>query len=244
MYIESTNSTNTLMKTMLHEQEFFTIWTGNQTAGRGQAGNSWESEPGKNLTFSVLLHVDDIPTEALFRLSMLVPLAIVNTLNGGPATIKWPNDIYIGDKKVCGILIENVLGEQRSAIVGIGLNVNQRLFVSPAPNPTSLAQETGRDYELEPLLDAIIAEMRRLRPLLHEPEVLKREYMSRLYRREGYHPYVEREVSIAPTAIQQGTTDAVFEARILDVEQDGHLVLETRAGQIRKYHFKQIRYVL
>lgn len=243
MYIETTNSTNTLMKTLLPQEEFFTIWTGNQTAGRGQAGNSWESEPGKNLTFSVLLRPNDIPTEAYFRLNMLVSLAVITTL-GGSATIKWPNDIYIGDRKLCGILIENILGAERFAIAGIGLNVNQTRFVSPAPNPTSLALETGREYALEPLLEQIIDEMKKLRPLLTEPETQKAMYMQHLYRRDGYYPYVEREVSTAPTMIQQERTPETFEARIADILDDGTLLLERRNGETRNYHFKQIRYVL
>ena len=263
MYIATTHSTNTLMKTMLPREEFFTIWAGEQTAGRGQAGNSWEAEPGKNLTFSTLLRPDDIPVEAFFRLNMLVSLAVVNTiqqtygllnseafnsssaaLNGGIATIKWPNDIYIGDKKVCGILIENILGEKKYAIAGVGLNVNQRVFVSNAPNPTSLALETGHEWELEPLLEQIIKEMKALRPLLCEPEELKSRYMRMLYRREGYWPYIEREVSTAPTMIAQGASADIFEARIIDILDDGTLLLERRDGEKRNYHFKQIRYVL
>lgn len=234
---------------MLPREEFFTIWAGEQTAGRGQAGNSWEAEPGKNLTFSTLLRPDDIPVEAFFRLNMLVSLAVVNAINseafnGCRATIKWPNDIYIGDKKVCGILIENLLGEKKYAIAGVGLNVNQRVFVSNAPNPTSLALETGHEWELEPLLEQIIKEMKALRPLLCEPEELKSQYMRLLYRREGYYPYVEREVSIAPTMIQQGATPESFDAKIVDVKDDGTIVLERRDGKKKNYHFKQIRYVL
>lgn len=249
MYIATTHSTNTLMKAMLPREEFFTIWAGEQTAGRGQAGNSWEAEPGKNLTFSTLLRPDDIPVEAFFRLNMLVSLAVVNAINseafnGCSATIKWPNDIYIGDKKVCGILIENILGEQKYAIAGVGLNVNQRVFVSNAPNPTSLALETGHEWELEPLLEQIIKEMKALRPLLCEPEELKSRYMRLLYRREGYWPYVEREVSTAPTMIAQGASADIFEARIIDILDDGTLLLERRDGEKRNYHFKQIRYVL
>lgn len=258
MYIEQTNSTNTLMQTLLPQEEFFTIWTDNQTAGRGQAGNGWEAEPGKNLTFSVLLRPDDIEAGALFRLSMLVPLAIVRVLNEQvtlpePATIKWPNDIYVGDKKICGILIENILSHQaRYSIVGIGLNVNQRVFVSNAPNPSSLALLTGQEYDREVLLEAIVAQTRSLRPWLQEPERLKKEYMQYLYRREGWYPYVEREVSTAPTMIVQReectprglVQSEQFMARIVDVEDDGHLVLQTEDSQEHRYHFKQIRYVI
>lgn len=259
MFISQTNSTNTLLREMLPQPEMFHIWTDYQTAGRGQSGNTWESERGKNLTFSVLLCPDDIPVEALFRLSMLVPLAIVNTLNsperealnGHRATVKWPNDIYIGDKKLCGILIENILpssatdGLSRAySIAGIGLNVNQKVFIGGAPNPTSLALETGHEWDREVLLGSIIDELSRLRPLLREPEALKAQYMQRLYRREGYHPYVEREVSTTPTMNATPDTEGLFMARIVDIEDDGHLVLETTDGDRRRYHFKQIRYVL
>ncbi len=236
------------------QKELFYIWTDYQTAGRGQAGNSWESEEGKNLTFSVLLCPKDIPVEALFRLSMLVPLALVRVLRqttGLPATIKWPNDIYIGDRKVCGILIENLLSSPSEgeagglfSIAGIGLNINQTRFVSPAPNPTSLAIETGREWDRKALLLQYIDELRTMRSLLTQPSELKQAYMSMLYRREGYHPYVEREVSTQPTTIQQAITEGMFMARIADILDDGQLLLETPTGERRTYHFKQIRYII
>lgn len=236
------------MREMLPQPEFFTIWTDFQTAGRGQAGNSWESEEGKNLTFSVLLHTDDIPPERQFVLSMVVPLAMVRVLNrlcpaAEPYTIKWPNDIYVGDRKLAGILIENILGENRYAIVGVGLNVNQTRFVSPAPNPTSLALETGREWDRETLLEAMVEELKGLRMTVLD-EQLKQAYMASLYRREGYHPYVEREVNTIPTMNQQGYCEGAFEAHIADVLADGSLVLQLRSGEKKKYHFKQIRYIV
>lgn len=261
MYIETTNSTNTLLKQMLPQEEYFAIWAGEQTAGRGQAGNGWESEKGKNLTMSVLLRPSELTHGELFRLNMLVSIAVLRSLtldsdcgklsNGAWVSIKWPNDIYIGDKKVCGILIENIFSgsSQCDSIVGIGLNVNQTVFVSNAPNPTSLLLETGQTWDIRALKEQIVAQLKALRPLLQQPELLKSLYMDCLYRREGFWPYVEREVSLSPTmplvgGEAQRCEREIFEARIADVADDGCLVLETRDGEQRTYHFKQVRYVL
>ncbi len=266
----------------------FTVYTFRQTAGRGQAGNAWESEPGKNLSFSTLVHIHTI--EEASRLNMLVPLAVVNVLSkvkgqrstaqqivrsavqerkvesqgsrgeGREAkdedgfTIKWPNDIYWGDKKVAGLLNENVIIGNRIAyaVAGIGVNVNQEVFRSDAPNPVSLKQITGETYELEPMIDAIVAEMERLLPLLQDYEALKREYMAHLYRKTGFHLYVEREVSTAPTSIastkevkgQRSKVKGSFLAEIADIDDFGRLVLRSETGELKTYHFKEIRFVI
>ena len=220
LHIDQTPSTNTWLMTHCREEDYpnlFTVYTFRQTAGRGQAGNAWESEPGKNLSFSTLVHIHTI--EEASRLNMLVPLAVVNVLSKVHSaadrpersagkkgqrstaqqivrsavqerkvkeefTIKWPNDIYWGDKKVAGLLNENVIIGNRIAyaVAGIGVNVNQTQFLSGAPNPVSLKQITGQTYELEPMIDAIVAEMEQLLPLLQDYEALKREYMAHLYR--------------------------------------------------------------
>ena len=120
------------------------VSTYNQTAGRGQRGNSWESEPHKNLTFSVLLKPQHIIAREQFYISEIVSVAIVNTLRkyiiDQPIAIKWPNDIYVNDDKICGILIENTLSGYSisQSIAGIGININQQTFLSNAPNPISL----------------------------------------------------------------------------------------------------------
>ena len=137
MYIEQTNSTNTLLKELIakcQEPEF--IYAGYQTAGRGQTGNSWESEKGKNLICSILLP----PNKNLYFLNIAVSVAIhrkISELGISELGIKWPNDIYWKDKKLAGILLENAIigNEVKSAIAGIGLHVNQTAFVSDAPNP-------------------------------------------------------------------------------------------------------------
>ena len=281
LHIDQTPSTNTWLMTHCREEDYpnlFTVYTFRQTAGRGQAGNAWESEPGKNLSFSTLVHIHTI--EEASRLNLLVPLAVVNVLSkvkgqradilppptGTPPTlggelrdkeeftIKWPNDIYWGDKKVAGLLNENVIIGNRIAyaVAGIGVNVNQEVFRSDAPNPVSLKQITGETYELEPMIDAIVAEMEQLLPLLQDYEALKREYMAHLYRKTGFHLYVEREVSVKPTSIastkevkgQRSKVKGSFLAEITDVDEFGRLVLRSETGELKTYHFKEIRFVI
>ena len=131
-----------------------------QTAGHGQATNHWESEDGKNLLFSLLLRPSVIPASEQFIITEIVTLAIINALQDyirQRITIKWPNDIYVGDKKLCGILIENALCGPviDTCIVGIGININQELFTSDAPNPISLKQLNGRDNDREEIFEEI-----------------------------------------------------------------------------------------
>ena len=164
-WLDSCASTNSVLAGCADAPAGLVIATREQTAGRGQRGNTWEAQPGANLTFSLLLRPAAIPAARQFELSMIVSLAIVDTVDavledaGCPlrAEIKWPNDIYVADRKICGILIENTLTGRSidRSIVGIGLNVNQTVFLSDAPNPASLCGFTGRAYMLEPLLERL-----------------------------------------------------------------------------------------
>lgn len=240
MYIERTNSTNSLLKELLAKGEWpadeHFLRAGFQTAGRGQTGNGWESEAGKNLLCSILLP----PRENLFELNIVVAVAVQRML-GEAFTIKWPNDIYWQDKKVAGILIENaILGNAiKYSIAGIGLNVNQTEFVSDAPNPVSLKQITGKDYDLDEMMQRLYAETQKALE-----ENVWEEYKSHMYRREGWFPYVEREVSTAPTMNADAHAACQFMARIEDILPTGEIVLCDQQGNRRTYHFKQIRYVV
>ena len=249
MYIRQTNSTSTLLREQYSDDlpNLYTIRTDYQSAGRGQAGNGWESEDGKNLLFSTLLRCE-VQAAEQFRLTMAVSVAMTEVLAhhlpaGGSLTIKWPNDIYFGDKKLAGILVENTLAGSRVAysIVGIGLNVNQRVFRSPAPNPVSMQQITGKEYDAAALLDEYLAALPRWLDM--PAELLQEAYMSRLYRRTGLHPYIEREVSLVPTAIAQNA-DGAFLAEIQGITPQGELVLRKENGETKAYHFKQIRFVI
>ena len=239
MYIKATNSTNSLMKEMLAKGEWPEgerfLYTGYQTAGRGQTGNSWESEADKNLLCSILLP----PNKNLYFLNIAVGVAIIRVIQSvlcqrsglySVLSIKWPNDIYFGDKKVAGILVENAIigNEVKYSIAGIGLNVNQTTFVSDAPNPVSLKQITGKEYDIDQwmkdLLDAVHV-------VLNEPEeAIWTYYKAHLYRREGWYPFEDK--------------NGTFEARISDVLPTGEIVLRDQQGKEQKYHFKQVRYVI
>ena len=226
MYIEQTNSTNTLLKELIAKgQEPDFIYAGYQTAGRGQTGNSWESEKGKNLICSILLP----PNKNLYFLNIAVSVAILRLL-GEAVSIKWPNDIYWKDKKLAGILLENAIigNEVKYAIAGIGLNVNQTEFVSDAPNPVSLKQITGKEYVIDQLMQDLLEAVQ---TILSEPEeTVWSAYKAHLYRREGYWPFAD----------QNGT----FEAHIEDVLPSGEIVLRDKNGQLHPYGFKQIKYIL
>ena len=149
-WFDTIDSTNTRLVALHSELPDRTVYAARfQTAGRGQQGNRWESRAGENLMFSILLKPDFLPASDQFILSQIVALGLLDYLQsrGLTATIKWPNDIYAGDRKICGTLIETGLADKRVswAVAGIGLNVNQQVFDPSLPNPTSMTLETGRN---------------------------------------------------------------------------------------------------
>lgn len=250
MYIKQTYSTSTLLRELYTEElpHLYTIRTDFQTAGRGQAGNSWESEEGKNLLFSALLRYNNIRATEQWRLSMLVAVALwevlANYLPQEQLSIKWPNDIYFGDKKLVGILIENSLAGQYVgySIAGIGLNINQTEWRSNAPNPISMKQITGQEYKAEELMNEWVHAMANWEA--QSTEAIQKTYLLHLYRREGWHTYVERKVSVAPTAIAQSGIEGAFLAMFAGITPQGELILRTTNNEEKTYHFKQIRFVL
>ena len=255
MYIERTNSTNTLMRELIAKGEWQAgeeyLYTGFQTAGRGQSGNGWESEEGKNLLCSILLsHQPSEVSRQPFDLNVAVSVAVHRMVNSqfsilhSQLTIKWPNDIYWQDKKIAGILVENALigSEVRYSIAGIGLNVNQTEWLSNAPNPVSMRQISGAKYDIHELMKALMNE-------IHTVLAMKREeiwayYRTHLYRKDGFWPFVEREVSIAPTMNANKETEGIFLAKIEKIRADGEIELRDQEGNLRLYHFKEVRYVL
>ena len=256
MYIERTNSTNTLLRELIAKGEWQAgeeyLYTGFQTAGRGQSGNGWESEEGKNLLCSILLP----PRKDLFYLNVLVSVAVHKVIQSllfersgllslsEAVSIKWPNDIYYGDKKIAGILIENaILGnEVKYSIAGIGLNVNQTTFLSSAPNPVSLKLISGKETDIDALMQALMAQIEAVEAM-DEAQVWA-YYRDHLYRREGFWPFVEREVSTAPTMNAEKGAEGIFLAKIENVRTNGEIELRDQNGNLRIYHFKQVRYVL
>ncbi len=233
--VASTNTYLNELDNQSEQPEGCVVVTHTQSAGRGQRGNSWEAAPGQNLTFSYLLRPQGVAPQEQFVLSQIVALAVVDVLSRyiDNVTVKWPNDIYYCDKKIAGILIEhNLTGMTISrTIVGIGLNINQKEFVSNAPNPVSLAQITGGEYDLDAVLGEILsATSQRYAMLDGGVQALQHDYASVLYRREGYHRYSD--------------STGVFEAVIKEVKPDGHLVLSDREGKERCYAFKEVAFVI
>ena len=229
VHIDETDSTNHWLKA--HGEGTMVVVADFQTAGKGCGSNSWESERGQNLTFSMLIHPEALEARAQFRITEVVSVALCNTLERfiyKEVDIKWPNDIYVGDQKICGILIENRLQGSviKDSIIGIGLNVNQQAFLSDAPNPVSMWQLTGQETNRETLLEAFLQAFNEA----WESETISKAYRQRLYRREGYHAFCDK--------------DGRFEAKLRNVLNDGMLVLEDREGQRRNYAFKEIKYII
>ncbi len=228
VHIDETDSTNQWMKHHLSDTDFCVV-ADYQTAGRGCGSNTWESERGQNLLFSVLLHPLSVPASKQFHISMAVSVAISEALEQyiGDVSIKWPNDIYWRNGKICGILIEQTLKGTaiRECIVGVGLNVNQRAFHSSAPNPVSLWQISGQPTDRMLLLNDILQRLQRLMA-----EDVRQRYLQRLYRRRGFHPYTDAR--------------GAFMAEITGIEDDGHLLLRDDSGHERRYAFKEVQFVI
>ncbi len=156
IHLEEVDSTNAyIMREAANLVAPLMVLAHTQTAGQGQRGNSWESEPGKNLTFSIFYRPTALPPMAQFSMSEAVALSVVDFLeaHGLEAKVKWPNDIYVGDSKICGILIRHSIlgGVVSSSVIGVGIDVNQKVFLSDAPNPVSMWQLTGKEYDLSAL---------------------------------------------------------------------------------------------
>lgn len=243
--LEETDSTNRFLTQLAREAEnipSFTIVSAEyQTAGKGQRGNSWESEHGKNLLFSLLLRPTFMEARKQFVLSQVVSLAIKEALDKyiDNVSIKWPNDIYHDNKKMCGILIEHQLEGAHIAqsICGVGININQEHFLSDAPNPISLKQLTGQTTNRHQLLIDIIQRIERYYQQLQQAEEatpfreeLAANYTAALFRRHGLHRYRDKA--------------GEFKAEIITVKSDGQLVLKDEEGEMRTYLFKEVQYIL
>ncbi len=238
IFCENLPSTNTYAADILREkevQEGTIIQTNFQSAGRGQMGNRWESEKDKNLLISIILFPGMINPADQFIISMAVSLGIFDFLQKTvPAlSIKWPNDIYVGNDKIAGILIENsVMGQQiENSVVGIGMNINQVVFRSDAPNPVSLKMLTGSEYNLSECLIQLASDLdKRYKQLLSEQfDILRSEYVSKLYRLNEWSSF--------------HGPDGLFDGRILTVRDNGRLVIERKAGSHSEFSFKEISFI-
>ncbi|OIP81420.1 MAG: biotin--[acetyl-CoA-carboxylase] ligase [Porphyromonadaceae bacterium CG2_30_38_12] len=237
-FIKETGSTNTTLKSLLKTSQlpdFFVLRTSFQTLGRGQMGNWWEAEKGKNLLCSIVHYPMHINLAEQFILSQQTSLAIKYVLDTyvDNVTIKWPNDIYCGDKKIGGILIENSIQGNRLAysIIGIGININQVDFRSAALNPTSIYQLTNKRHQIRPILQAIVKQLKAL-CFTEDAASIHHQYFKALYRNSGYHSF------------KLPHNDEIFCAKIAQVAADGKLTLEHKDGRLQSFYFKEIEFVI
>lgn len=232
-WFNSLDSTNNVALSRLPDIPSGTVIAAReQTAGRGQRGNTWFTEPGKNLTFSIVLKPEGLAAGDAHLLNYLASVAVAEFLEGHGVSccIKWPNDIYIGRKKICGILVENSLsgGCVAASVIGIGININQTQFPQLA-NATSLSLVTGREYVLEDCLEAFMAVFESLQNRLED---LPEAYTSRLFQKGVQARYMD---------YLRGNEE--FTGTILGVSRDGRLIIHDGAVE-RLYRFKEVGYIL
>jgi BirA family biotin operon repressor/biotin-[acetyl-CoA-carboxylase] ligase len=237
--LDSTDSTNNFAKELLSSKkpaEGTVISATEQSSGRGQMGNGWEAEPGKNLTISIILYPVFLPADKQFFLSMAVSLGVKDFCEEvlkEEVRIKWPNDIYAGNKKLAGILIENTINGSMlsSSVAGIGINVNQETFSSGLPNPVSLSQIAHRSFSL------------------HELQLQLNNYIEKYYMqlRQGHYNFLDKAYTVALYRYQQ-TSEFTHKGKrlkgeITGVAKDGKLLIES-GGKEHRFMFKEVEYVL
>lgn len=236
--IQVVDSTNNYANQQIREEECRegTVFLAyEQTAGRGQLKNFWESEPGKNLTFSIVLYPSFLEIRHQFMISKVVTLGIYKALNKyiDNLKIKWPNDIYAGNEKLGGILIENsiMFGLIKSSVIGIGLNVNQTVFKSLAPNPVSIQILTNQHFDTDAVLAEILAGIDFYYALLKEgeDELIDQEFVSRLYRLDENHSFKSEH--------------EIFSGKILGVNEIGQLLIQKSDGTVLDFHFKEVEFL-
>ncbi len=232
------SSTNDKLKDLITDteiKEYTVINTFNQTNGKGQLGNFWESEINKNLSFSIFSKPEYISASNQFIISKAVSLGIINVLSkfSNDFSIKWPNDIYYKDSKIAGILIENsIMGNKiNNCIIGVGININQNNFISSAPNPISLSQITNKTYNLNTMLNSFIKSIVTFLEDIkgNNENVINNIYFDSLYRKNGYYKYEDK--------------NGIFEAAIHNITNYGHIQLITKDKDIKTYAFKEVKFI-
>jgi BirA family transcriptional regulator, biotin operon repressor / biotin---[acetyl-CoA-carboxylase] ligase len=234
--VESTNNYANHLVLSKAAEHGTVVLAQHQKMGKGQQGNSWESEFGKNLLMSIILFPDFLPATKQFYLSKIASLALANFVKSEKAevSIKWPNDIYVGNSKLAGILIENSIKANHldSSIIGVGLNLNQERFVSDAPNPVSLKQITGKDYKIEEVALKIWELLSFWFENLQSRSFSEIDliYFNQLYRGNEWAMFAKQGIQ--------------FEARIKGIGDFGQLILEDRSGVFSEYMFKEVEFVI
>jgi len=234
--VESTNNYANQLVLSKAAEHGTVVLAQHQKKGRGQQGNFWESEFGKNMLASFIVFPQFLNAAKQFYLSKIVSLALIDFLKTetNEVSVKWPNDIYIQNKKIAGILIENSIKgvNVSSSVIGIGLNLNQEKFISDAPNPVSLKQISGKEYIVETVAEQIIE------CLFIWYEKLQSGYFTEID--TNYYNQLFRANEWALFA-KQGIQ---FEAKISGIGEFGQLILEERNSVFSEYMFKEVEFVI
>ena len=239
IHLEQIDSTNAYLQRQQSEHDIrnWVVSTDEQTAGKGMGSNGWESEVGKNLTFSLALGMGFLPAERQFLLSETVPLGIIEVLDtllpSEKLSIKWPNDIYFENRKLAGILINSTIKANMMdiSIIGIGLNVNQMKFQDWPTHPISLKMVTGKEYDLKPLLEQI-AEciLIKVQQLQSTPTSIEKDYLKRLFR---YRTWADYEVEGKVLRLFLTGIDSFGRLQLLDTENKPYC-----------FDIKEIRFII
>ncbi len=235
----SVSSTNEYAREMLRDgtpDNGTVIITAEQTKGKGYGNNAWFSQSGKNLTFTIILYPGFLSANQQFLISKVISLGITDYLCQylDDVSIKWPNDIYVDNSKIGGILIENDLigSEMKNSVVGVGLNINQQYFPEELPNPVSLLHVMECTFSLKEELNKLVRSLDRRYRMLKDKNIdrIHRDYHNKLYRLGDYYPFRKGE--------------EVFRARIIGVTDFGQLILESEHGKTMEFDFKEVEFVL
>ena len=238
IFCEKLDSTNTFAFSLLKTDappEGTIVRAGVQTAGKGQMGASWESEEGKNLLISTILYPKNIKIDDQFLISMTISLGVFDFISNYTegCKIKWPNDIYVFNNKIAGILIENSLMDNAivDCIAGIGLNINQEKFESNAPNPISLKLITNSEFDIDICLEELCQQLNKRYECLMSglyDEIID-DYNANLYMLNKWRFFSDAQ--------------GVFTGRILSVKQSGLIIIETDNNKFKEYYFKEVRFI-
>lgn len=213
------------------------VTTDYQSAGRGQIGSSWQADPGQNIHLSVLFYPQWLAARQQFALSQAMALAVADTIHlctHQRARVKWPNDVYVGDQKLAGMLIQNSLqgSHIQWSVVGIGINVNQRNFSPDLHNPSSLSLVTGENFALADVQQILFAQLERRYLQLKRKDVqLQADYRTQLYRINETAAY--REIA----------TDTRFTGQIEGVNEQGKLLIRAEDGALRTFGLKEVQFL-
>ena len=239
IHLERIDSTNAYLQRQQSEHDIrnWVVSADEQTAGKGMGSNGWESEVGKNLTFSLALDMSFLPAERQFLLSEAVPLGIIEVLDtllpSEKLSIKWPNDIYFENRKLAGILINSTIKANMMdvSIFGIGLNVNQMKFQDWPTHPISLKMIMGKEYDLKPLLEQI-AEciLIKVQQLKSSPTSIEKDYLKRLFR---YRTWADYEVGGKDLRLFMTGIDSFGRLQLLDTENKPYC-----------FDIKEIRFII